>query len=499
MTDAARPDGHPGIPSQRREPANTHAGSLRSSRRGFRRALTVTGTALLTVLAFAAMLVGGAVVTNHDLHQAAPDRWHDVPEARDGVQTASAEVVRHGRPLVVAFVAGTSGTVASDLLAPYDVFASSPAFRAYVVSASARPVPLEGGPALVPTHTFAEVDANPSLTPDLVVVPALSKPVGTTESALRTWVSARHQAGARILGVCAGALVLAETGMLDGLHATSHWSRIGALRQSRPAVHWVTGRRWVEDGTVTTTAAVSSGVPAALHLVAELAGPAEAQRVADLHPELGWRPQQSTDIAKARFAASDWPVGLDFVEPWFRPTVGVALNDGVGELDATAAFEVYTQSAAARTVALATGDTVRTRHGLVLLTTSTRHAPSLSRVVVPGADRLDRGLRAWADSRDVDVEPLRVDLGRGGGRHSGGGFVAALQNLTDHTDALTASSTAKMIGYPTTDVDLQDGHLRVRTILLAVTSLAFAVLVGLAPGLVLRRRRAAARGGAPTA
>ena len=159
------------------------------------------------------------------------------------------------------------------------------------------------------------------------------------------------------------------------------------------------GRRYVEDGSVTTTAAVTSGVPAALHLVAELAGPAEAQRVADLHPELGWTPTETTTIAEDHFAARDWPVGLNYVMPWFRPTVGIALNDGVGELDATAAFEVYGQSAAARTVALATGDTVRTRHGLVLLTTSYSHAPGLSRVVVPGArhpDAVDPRLRAWA-------------------------------------------------------------------------------------------------------
>jgi putative intracellular protease/amidase len=251
-------------------------------------------------------------------------------------------------------------------------------------------------------------------------------------------------------------------------------------------VHWVRGRRWVEDGSVTTTAAVSSGVPAALHLVAELAGPAEAQRVADQHPELGWSPDQATVIAKDHFSASDVPVGLNFVEPWFRPTVGIALRDGVGELDATAAFEVYTQSATARTVALATADEVRTQHGLVLLTTSTREAGSLSRIVVPGVAGVDPRLQQWADSRHLDVESLSVDTGRG---RSGGGFVSALQNLTDHTDGVTASSTAKMIGYPTTDVDLGRGHTQVRTVLLAVASLALAVLVGLAPAAIIRRRR----------
>jgi putative intracellular protease/amidase len=477
-------------------PDKPEANVIGSPHRRYRRILSVGGTVILTMTAFAAMLVAGAVVTSHGLHQAVPASHGGTVRATSGaVEPVSADVARrHGRRLVVAFLAGTSGTVASDLLAPYDIFASSPAFQPYVVAAHGAPVPLEGGPALVPTHTFDDVDADPALTPDLVVVPALSKPTGTIDAPLRAWVAGQHDAGAKVLGVCAGSVVRAETGMLDGLDATSHWSRIGALTKSRPAVHWVRGRRWVEDGSVTTTAAVSSGVPAALHLVAELAGPAEAQRVANLHPELGWSPDQTTVIAKDHFAVGDAPVGLNFVEPWFRPTVGVALRNGVGELDATAAFEVYTQSAAARTVALATGDMVRTRHGLTLLTTSIRNAPSLSRIVVPGVNRVDPRLQRWAESRDLDVESLAVDAGRGDSRRSGGGFTAALQNLTDHADAVTASSTSKMIGYPTTHVALPRGHAQVRTVLLAVAGLALAVLVGLAPATIIRRRRRLAVG-----
>ena len=112
--------------------------------------------------------------------------------------------------------------------------------------------------------------------------------------------------------------------------------------------------------------------------------------------------------------------------PWFRPTVGIALRDGVGELDATAAFEVYGQSAAARTVALATGDTVRTRHGLVLLTTSYAHAPGLSRVVVPGATRPAPSTRNCVPGPS-NQEPRPSNPSRGG-------FAAALENLADHTE-----------------------------------------------------------------
>jgi hypothetical protein len=260
------------------------------------------------------------------------------------------------------------------------------------------------------------------------------------------------------------------------------------------------GRRWVEDGSVTTTAAVSSGVPGALHLVAELAGPAEAQRVADLHPELGWSPEQSTVIGEDHLTALDVPVGLNFVEPWFRPTVGIALDDGVDELDATAAFEVYTQSAAARTFALATGTTVRTRHGLVLLTTGIHESPSLSRIVVPGVHDIDAGLLQWANKRHLDVEPLRNETDEGGAGRSGGGFAAALENLTDHTSATTGESTAKMIGYPTPSVDLEGGHhIDTRAVLLAAVSLILAVLVGRAPASINRRRRRLAAEGAATA
>lgn len=494
MTHTRQSSGHAGTAPERFRARKRRNNTTGSPRRRVRRLLAVTGSVLLTFTTFASMLFAGALITNHGMHQPVPTgHGGSVQTAAGHLDTAGPVVVRHGRPFVVAVVAGTSGTVASDLLAPFDIFASSPAFHTYVVAAHPGPVPLEGGPALVPRHTFAEVDAHPALMPDLVVVPALSRPTGKTEAALRNWVTTQHDHGAKVLGVCAAAVVLAETGMLDGLHATSHWSRISQLQSSRPAVHWVSGRRWVEDGSVTTTAAVSSGVPAALHLVAELAGPAEAQRVADLHPELGWSHDQSTEIRKDHFAVRDWPVGLNFLEPWFRPTVGIALADGVGELDATAAFEVYTQSAAARTVALADGTSVRTRHGLVLLTTSTHENPSLSRIVVPGVADIDEGLHRWAASRHVDVESLKANAAQGDAGRNGGGFAAALQNLADHSGAVTATSTAKMIGYPTRSIDLESSHdMDVRAVVLVAASLALSVLVGLTPAFVSRRRRRAA-------
>src|SRR3954451_25199553 len=210
MTHKGPSGQHAGRAAIRPQAKNHHAGSTGSTRRRLRRILGVTGTVLVTVLALAGMLVTGAMVSSRGMHGAVPaGSVHSVQDTAGDVATASAGVTGHRRPIVVAIVAGTSGTVASDLLAPYDIFASSPSFDPYVVAAHPGPVPLEGGPALVPTHTFADVDADRALTPDLVVVPALSEPTGTVDAPLRAWVSKQHDDGARILGVCAGSVVLA--------------------------------------------------------------------------------------------------------------------------------------------------------------------------------------------------------------------------------------------------------------------------------------------------
>jgi putative intracellular protease/amidase len=472
-------------------PARTH------TRTWPRRVLGTTLALTLGLATLAGAILAGATATSQGTHQPEPTSPTDttvasLQHAEPGPAADPSAVPPRGRRLVVAFVVGSTGTVASDLLAPYDIFASSPAFTTYVVADVASPAALEAGPSVLPTYTFANVDADPTLKPDLVVVPGLGDPTGAAEGPLRDWVARQHDGGARVLGVCSGALALAPTGMLDGLNATSHWSRISALEKSRPAVHWVRGRRYVEDGSITTTAAVTSGVPAALHLVAELAGLQEAQRVADLHPELGWTATATTRIPEDHFAAGDWPVGLNYVMPWLRPTVGIALRNGIGELDTTAAFEVYGQSAAARMIALAAGNTIRTRHGLVLLTTSLANAPSVSRILVPGATTpatIDPQLRAWAANRGLNVEPLADRPGPGVSRTSGGGFSTALQNLADHTNAATTVATAKMIGYPTTDLDLGTRQLSWRPVLLGIASLALAVLVALTPTALARRRR----------
>jgi putative intracellular protease/amidase len=350
----------------------------------------------------------------------------------------------------VAVVLGASGTVFSDALAPFEVFARSPRFAVAAVAAVAGPAPVQAGPSIEAHHTWADITAGNAPRPDVIVVPAVTDPYGEQEAPLRAWLVQEVDRGAHVLGVCAGARVLAAAGLLEGRAATSHWSRLGALRKRHPNVRWVAGQRYVQDGRITTTAAITSGIPGALRLVADLAGPDEAQRVGDIMSYPGWTLDGPTDIPAASFSLADLPIARHAALSWLRPTFGIALTDGIGEVDVAAAFEAYAVSFTARAVPVAAADSVTTRHGLVLQTVPLPDAPRLDRIVVPGAqhhDHIHPHLRDWAGLAKVPVEPFTGPTGTGG-------FDGALEYLAGDAGRKTAVSAAKMVDYPTAHLDL---------------------------------------------
>jgi putative intracellular protease/amidase len=395
----------------------------------------------------------------------------------------------------VAVVVGATGSVVTDVLAPYEVFARSSAFHVYTVSARRQPVPLTGGLAVLPDHTFAEVAAGTAPAPDVVVVPAVVDPTGSAEEPLRRFlVEQRDRAasgtGVRVLGVCAGSWVLAASGILDGHRATSFWSRIDALASDYPHVDWVRGERYVQDGPIMTTAGVTSGVVGALRLAEQLAGTDEAERIGrDLaYPQ--WRLDGPTAIAVNRIAPADLPYALNAAFPWGRPTVGIGLVDGVGEIDAAAAFELYAGTSSAATgLALATHSPVTTEHGLVLVPAVVADQ-AVDRFVVPGvvdADRVDRGLTAWARTRGLVVDLPHAD--RRAGEFS---FDPLLRDLARRADRATARTTAKYVEYPADGLRLDGPAWPWRATGLALLTLGLAAGAGVATVLggrrLLRRR-----------
>src|SRR5690606_35703720 len=103
---------------------------------------------------------------------------------------------------------------------------------------------------------------------------------GPEYEAIMAWV--RDHAGPNriLLSVCAGALNLADTGLLAGHTATTHHYVFLPMRLLHSDVCTVRGVRYMEDGNLISAAGVSAGVDGSLYVLQRLLGREAALDVA---------------------------------------------------------------------------------------------------------------------------------------------------------------------------------------------------------------------------
>lgn len=88
--------------------------------------------------------------------------------------------------------------------------------------------------------------------------------------------------GARLASICSGAFVLAATGLLDGLRATTHWAGAAALAARHPAIEVDPDVLYVDNGQFLTSAGAAAGLDLCLHLIRRDHGSAVAADAARL-------------------------------------------------------------------------------------------------------------------------------------------------------------------------------------------------------------------------
>lgn len=97
---------------------------------------------------------------------------------------------------------------------------------------------------------------------------------------LREFVARAGQEARRVAGVCTGAFVLAQAGLLDGRAATTHWAHARDLQQRFPKVRVDEDRIFIRDGPIWTSAGMSSAIDLTLALIEDDHGPALSRSVA---------------------------------------------------------------------------------------------------------------------------------------------------------------------------------------------------------------------------
>jgi transcriptional regulator GlxA family with amidase domain len=196
--------------------------------------------------------------------------------------------------------------------------------RPRILSRDGQPMTVGNGVRVTPDGSFDDLPH-----PEVVCVPELNVTFGaalTDDLAAEiAWLRRWYDAGATIATACSGAVLLAETGLLDGHAATTHWAYCELMQQRHPRVD-VQGYRALvvagEGQRLLMAGGGASWMDMALFLIARLLGVEAAVRSARLNlidwHDIGQQPFAS--LARSR-QQDDALIGE--IQAWIGQNYGV--------------------------------------------------------------------------------------------------------------------------------------------------------------------------------
>jgi transcriptional regulator GlxA family with amidase domain len=154
-------------------------------------------------------------------------------------------------------------------------------FEAQIVGPERGIFPSACGLPLEVHRAFQEVDATDIVISASMLFEDQEWEIGQHPETV-AWLRRMHRQGADLCSACAGALLLAETGLLDGLDATTHWAFAPTFQRHFPHIRLrldelliVTGKR----GEFVMSGAASSWQDLILFLIARHVSPTAAQAI----------------------------------------------------------------------------------------------------------------------------------------------------------------------------------------------------------------------------
>ena len=185
-------------------------------------------------------------------------------------------------PRIIAILA-LPGVQLLDVSGPLDVFAQAnveagkPFYALRVAACESGPIRSSSGARLLADWVAGE---EREAIDTLLIAGAPNAMHLTLAPRVHDWVRATAARSRRFGSVCTGAYVLAASGLLKGLHITTHWSAVETLGKMYPDICIDEDAVYVRDGKLRTAAGVTAGLDLALSLVEEDLGRDIARRVA---------------------------------------------------------------------------------------------------------------------------------------------------------------------------------------------------------------------------
>ena len=172
---------------------------------------------------------------------------------------------------------------ASTAVGPIEVFHSAgrlwnmlhgkelkPRFRVQIASIDGGAVTSLSALTMSPQSSIHDIKRT-----DIIILPASGLDVQdriARESSLLPWLRKWHARGAYVAGICSGAAYLAESGLLDGRKATTHWAIVETMQRRYPQVKWRTDHFVTEDNRLLCSGGVYASIDLSLYLVEKFCG-----------------------------------------------------------------------------------------------------------------------------------------------------------------------------------------------------------------------------------
>lgn len=277
-----------------------------------------------------------------------------------------------------------------------------------------------------------------------------------------------------LLTICGGSYSAARTGILDGRTATSHTGILRIVREQMPGITWLEGRRYVDDGTLVTSAGITSGLDATLYVIARTHGREAALRAARQvrYPHMQYLDDPTFEVSAGSPLTTTLRAAFLSQE-----TMTLAIFDGASEITLAALSGTYTRSLSTRVLPVSVVHRViTTRHGLHVVPRGSLHAVhNAERLFVSGSPAADEAvaLTDWQVVRGIPAEEP----------DAGSGFIydVALRDMAHRSSPAAALEAARGLEYPVTHLGLSStmppASLMARPLLLALAGVLTILLL----------------------
>jgi transcriptional regulator GlxA family with amidase domain len=146
----------------------------------------------------------------------------------------------------------------------------TPRFHVTTASADGKAVNCDGPIQITPAAAIQDIRKT-----DLIFIPTTGLSVDDVverNAPVVPWLKRWRKRGAEIASVCSGVGLVAETGMLDGKRATTHWGLAERFREKYPRVHWMPELMVTEDHGFYCGGGVHAALDLSLYLVEKFCG-----------------------------------------------------------------------------------------------------------------------------------------------------------------------------------------------------------------------------------